>query len=120
MSNREIVFIVYASNVEKSVESYSQHLGLTVDFTSPRYVTFALGDGVSLAVWSGESQALSSAPTRTSEVCLNVDKDEVLKVYDNWTATGVDVLEEPHEDVFGTTFVVSDPDGNRVRVAPID
>ena len=67
MSNREIVFIVYASNVEKSVEFYSLHLGLTVDFTSPRYVTFALGDGVSLAVWSGESQALSSCLLYTSD-----------------------------------------------------
>ena len=32
----------------------------------------------------------------------------------------MNVLRKPYEEVFGTTFVVADPDGNLIRVAPID
>ena len=51
---------------------------------------------------------------------MNVTAEQVQETYDAWVAKGVRVIEEPHEAVFGTTFVVADPDGNRVRVAPID
>ncbi len=30
-----------------------------------------------------------------------------------------DVVEEPHDDVFGRTFVIADPDGNLIRVSPV-
>jgi hypothetical protein len=41
-------------------------------------------------------------------------------IYATWTAKGVTVIEEPHDDVFGRTFVITDPDGNLIRVSPID
>jgi predicted enzyme related to lactoylglutathione lyase len=41
-------------------------------------------------------------------------------VYASWTAKGVTVVEEPHDDVFGRTFVITDPDGNLIRVSPTD
>lgn len=118
--NREIVFIVYATDIERSVEFYSALLELETDFVSPRYVTFALADGVALALWTGNSEALAGAPARTTEVCLNVNAEEVMGLFKTWTDKGVDVIREPHQDVFGTTFVVADPDGNQIRVAPID
>lgn len=118
--NREIVFIVYVSDIEASVRFYRDLLGLDTEFESPRYVTFSLGEGVSLALWTGKADALEGAPTRTSEVCLNVDAPRVMETFNAWTSQGVEVIEDPHEDVFGITFVVADPDGNRIRVAPID
>jgi hypothetical protein len=30
------------------------------------------------------------------------------------------MVEEPHHDMFGRTFVVADPDGNLLRGAPVD
>ncbi|WP_338323582.1 VOC family protein [Micrococcus luteus] len=41
-------------------------------------------------------------------------------VYQEWVAKGVRVVAEPHDDVFGRTFVIADPDGNVIRVSPID
>ena len=41
-------------------------------------------------------------------------------VYHEWAAKGVRVVEEPHDDVFGRTFVIADPEGNLIRVSPID
>jgi hypothetical protein len=29
-------------------------------------------------------------------------------------------VEEPHDDVFGRTFVIADPDGNLIRVCMFD
>ena len=118
--NREIVFIVYVTDIDRSVEFYSDLLELETDFVSPRYVTFALADGVALALWTGNSEVLAHAPARSTEVCLNVNGEEVMDVFQAWTGKGVDVIKEPHQDVFGTTFVVADPDGNQIRVAPID
>lgn len=43
--------------------------------------------------------------------------DETFK---SWVAKGVHVVEEPHDDVFGRTFVITDPDGNLIRVSPVD
>ena len=41
-------------------------------------------------------------------------------IYQKWVSKGVHVIEEPHDDVFGRTFVITDPDGNLIRVSPID
>ncbi|MBL4943508.1 glyoxalase [Corynebacterium ulcerans] len=122
MNNREIVFIVFASNLDVSVPFYTKLLDLEVSFESPRYVTMDLASGVSLALWTGKCDSLTTAGTRTSEVCINLGggEEEILSKYDEWTKKGISVLEEPYDDVFGKTFVVADPDGNRIRVAPID
>ncbi|NEK47597.1 glyoxalase, partial [Rhizobium leguminosarum] len=40
-------------------------------------------------------------------------------LYRAWAAKGARVVEEPHDGVFGRTFVVADPDGNLIRVSPI-
>lgn len=122
MIDREIVFIVYVSDIEASVSFYTSILNLEVSFTSPRYVTMDLSPGVSLALWTGASNALHETSTRTSEVCINLKGSdaEILTQYQAWVEQGVVILEEPHRDVFGMTFVASDLDGNRIRVAPID
>ena len=118
--NRELVFIVYVSDIETSVAFYSDLLNLKTDFTSPRYVTFALAEGLSLALWTGNADALDGASNRTSEVCLNVPAEQVPTTFEQWKEKGVKVVNELYEEVFGTTFVVADPDGNLIRVAPID
>ena len=41
-------------------------------------------------------------------------------LYAEWSAKGVSVVEEPHDDPFGRTFVITDPDGNLIRVALVD
>lgn len=30
------------------------------------------------------------------------------------------VVDEPYDAVFGRTFVIADPDGNLIRVSPVD
>ncbi|MEJ4113061.1 VOC family protein [Corynebacterium kroppenstedtii] len=122
MSDRDLVFIIYVSDMNTSIEFYTTLLGLETSFESPRYVTMDLAPGVSLALWTGESSALTKAGARTTEVCVNLHggRDKILATYDEWTHHGVTVVKEPYDEVFGTTFVVADPDGNLIRVAPVD
>ena len=42
------------------------------------------------------------------------------ETFTGWVSQGVRVVEEPYDDVFGRTFVVADPDGNLIRVSPVD
>lgn len=46
--------------------------------------------------------------------------ERIDRQYREWVAKGVTVLEEPHDAVFGRTFVVADLDGSLIRVAPVD
>ena len=54
----------------------------------------------------------SPVDAMTHRVWMVADKE--------WVAKGVTVVEEPHNDVFGRTFMISDPDGNLIRVSPVD
>ncbi|MDO4253439.1 MAG: VOC family protein [Rothia sp. (in: high G+C Gram-positive bacteria)] len=122
MNSRELVFIVYVSDIDASTAFYTELLDLEVSFKSPRYVTMDLAPGVSLALWTGMKDSIETAGSRVSEVCLNLGggEEEILAKYASWTEHGVSVVEEPHDDIFGKTFVVADLDGNRIRVAPVD
>lgn len=51
---------------------------------------------------------------------MPVGMSAVDEIFTNWVAKGVHVVAEPHDDVFGRTFVVTDPDGNLIRVSPVD
>nr|WP_201247398.1 hypothetical protein [Salinivibrio sharmensis] len=47
--------------------------------------------------------------------------DDVDAVFDQWSNNlTINVVQPPYDDVFGRTFVIQDPDGHLVRVAPID
>lgn len=117
------MFIVYVSDVARGVDFYRQLFAIEPDFfPSPGFATFALGGDVHLALWSGHDDALAGNPVRTSEVtlCLTGGPEAIDRQYRAWMDLGVTVLEAPQEAVFGRTFVVADPDGNRIRVAPVD
>jgi predicted enzyme related to lactoylglutathione lyase len=117
------MFIVYVSDVARTVDFYRQVFALEPSFfPSPGFATFSLAEGVDLALWSGHDEVLAGDPARTSEVtlCLPGGPEAIEEQHRAWTALGVTVLEPPHDAVFGRTFVIADPDGNRIRVAPVD
>ena len=115
-------FYVYVSDAERSTGFYQKLFDMEPVFTSPFFVAFEIGGGVTFAVWAGASNALESNPPRTSELGLNVDwkAEDLDALYEKWIGLGATSVEPPHEAVFGRTFVVADPDGNLIRVAPVD
>ena len=116
------LFINFVSDVQASAAFYHDLFGLTPAMESPRFVVFQLTPEVQFALWSADGYPATPDMPRTSEICLDLQGGaEVIDAkYAEWQALGVRTLEEPHEETFGRTFVIADPDGNRIRVAPVD
>jgi catechol 2,3-dioxygenase-like lactoylglutathione lyase family enzyme len=116
------LFLTYVRDAEAATAFYSDLLDIQPSFTSPRYVAFEVAPGVLFAVWTGRPEHAVPATPRVSEVGLMIPGSAaaVDEVYARWIAQGVPVVEDLHDDVFGRTFVVSDPDGNLIRVSPVD
>ncbi|WP_026554726.1 VOC family protein [Arthrobacter sp. 35W] len=116
------LFLIYVTDVERATAFYSDLFGMEPVVTTPRYVPFEVAPGVLFALWSGRADAATAATHRTSEVGLMLPGSTaaVDDCFTIWVAKGVTVIEEPYEEVFGRTFVVADPDGNLIRVSPMD
>lgn len=114
------LFLVYVTDVERATAFYSDLFGIEPRMVTPRYVPFDVAPGVLFALWSGRADQVTPDAPRTCEVGLMVPGSTVDDVYAAWTAKGVTVVEEPHDDVFGRTFMIADPDGNLIRVSPLD
>ena len=116
------LFLTYVSDAKRSTAFYSDLFDIEPNFTSPRYVAFEVTPGVLFAIWTGGSENTTPETPRTSEIGLMVPgpASAIDHVYQEWAAKGVRIVEEPHDDVFGRTFVIADPDGNLIRVSPID
>lgn len=116
------LFIVYVTDVAAASSFYSELFEISPRFSRPRFVEFELTPGLGLALWSGHSTAIDRGVPRTSEVCLNLPGGpaQIEQEYERWCSLGVTIVQEPHDDVFGRTFVAEDPDGNLLRVAPVD
>ena len=114
------MFILYVSDAPESARFYSELFGMRPSFEDPGFVAFDLAGGVQLALWGGASG--DAAPSRTNELCLTLDggAERIDRQFREWASNDVEVVEEPHDAVFGRTFVMSDPDGNLIRVAPVD
>lgn len=116
------LFLVYVHDADAATTFYSDLFEIQPTFTSPRYVAFEVAPGVLFAIWSGHTAAATPTTVRTSELGLMVPggPQVIDDLHTRWAAKGVTVVEEPHDDVFGRTFVICDPDGNLIRVCPID
>ena len=115
-------FIVYVTDITRSTELYRALLGLDPDFVTPGFVTFPLDEQVKLSLWIGGETVPTPDLPRVSEVCLTLTggRAAIEAHLDAWAELDVAVVEPLRDAVFGPTFVVADPDGNRIRVAPVD
>jgi predicted enzyme related to lactoylglutathione lyase len=116
------LFLIYVRDAEAATAFYGALFEIEPIFTSPRYVSFEVAPGVAFALWTGASEHAVPDTPRTSELGLMVPGPaaSVDAIFERWVAMGVRVLQEPHDDVFGRPFVVADPDGNLIRVSPVD
>ncbi|MFL0516683.1 VOC family protein, partial [Brevibacterium luteolum] len=116
------LFLTYVTDAQRSTAFYSNLFDIEPTFTSPRYVAFEVAPGVLFAIWTGHNEHATLETTRTSELGLMLPGggDAIDEVYQQWVAKGIRVVEEPHDDVFGRTFVIAAPDGNLIRVSPVN
>lgn len=116
------LFLIYVSDVERAAAFYSDLFQIEPVVRTPRYVPFEVAPGVLFSLWSGRGENATPGAPRTSEVGLMVPGGAaaVDEIYADWTTKDVTVVEDPHDDVFGRTFIIADPDGNLIRVSPVD
>ena len=116
------LFLIGVRDAEAATEFYSDLFEIAPSFVSPHYVAFEVAPDVLFALWTGHSEHATPEVPRSSEVGLMVPgaAEAIDAVHAQWVRKGVRVVQEPYDAVFGRTFVIADPDGNYVRVAPVD
>ncbi|WP_129658319.1 VOC family protein [Rothia halotolerans] len=114
--------LIYVTDAERSTRFYSELFEIEPVFVSPAYVAFESAEGVLFALWSRHGEAVAPQIPRLSELGLMVpgSAEAIDELYARWKAQGHTMVEDIHDDVFGRTFVIADPDGNLVRVSPVD
>ena len=116
------LFLIGVRDAEAATAFYRDLFEIEPTFTSPRYVAFDVAPGVLFALWSGYAGQVDPSLPRTTEVGLMVPgpPEAIDELFTRWTAKGISVVHEPRDEVFGRTFVITDPDGNLIRVSPVD
>ncbi|GAB3997449.1 VOC family protein [Glycomyces albus] len=116
------MFIVYVNDAPAAARFYGDLFAMEPSFESPYFIAFDLGGGIQLAVWRLDEGEVDRSTPRTGEVCLCLPggPERIDAQFQAWKDKGVEVVREPHDAVFGRTFVIADPDGNLIRVAPVD
>jgi catechol 2,3-dioxygenase-like lactoylglutathione lyase family enzyme len=100
----------------ESAKLYTRILGQEPVETSDSFVLYVLPSGLKIGLWiASEIDPKPLAPGGVEISFSEESKEAVRRTYDEWTKLGLKVLQEPTDMDFGFTFVVSDPDGHRLR-----
>lgn len=110
--------VLYVEDVKTSTEFYTKLLSCKAKALSPTFVTINLASGPLLELKQrAETLPPSEVTGGGTELSIAASsKESLMKIYATWSANGVVCLQPPNELVFGTTFVVLDPDKHRIRV----
>ena len=113
--------LIYVSDIKRSTDFYSTLFNCEPVFSSPRYVAFTAGNGALFAIWTGGTTPDSTVP-RFSEIGIMLPSNQdVDLLFEKWkTNPNIKIVQEPHTEIFGRTFLVKDPDGHVIRVCPLD
>lgn len=112
-----IFTILYVKSVPESAAFYRRVLAAEPFEEHPTFASFQLADGHFLGLW-GEP-GVQPAPVGSgarSELCFDAaDRADLEAKLGSWTAAGAALAQGITTMDFGETFVVTDPDGHRLR-----
>ena len=111
--------ILYVKNVQRSVDFYRPLFDREPVESTSDFALFVSETGIKFGLWARDNvmPKASDVPTGSMEVALTLDNLITLQItYSKWRELGVDIIQEPTEMDFGTTFSALDPDGHRLRV----
>lgn len=100
----------------KSAELYDRILEAKPVESAETFVLYVLPSGLKVGLWLAEEMQPVPGPAGGSELSFTIaDRPALLRLYEEWKALGLKVEQKPTDMDFGFTFVVSDPDGHRLR-----
>ena len=116
------LFIVYVTDIERATKFYRDLFEIEPIMITPRYVPFEVAPGVVFALSNRGGEQVDPKTPRSFVVGLMVPRTEaaVDDVFAAWTAKGVTVVDEPHDEPYGRAFAIADPEGNPISVTPVD
>ncbi|WP_139415634.1 VOC family protein [Agromyces laixinhei] len=116
------LFLFYVTDIERSTRFYCDLFEIEPVFRHPSYIAFETGTGTLFSLWNSRGEAVARETPRSSELGLMVTggDEAVDELYAKWSAKDLLVVEEIHDEIFGRTFVIADPDGNLIRVCLAD
>lgn len=114
--------LLYVDNPAESTLFYEKIFEIKPVAAYPNYVAFSFDNGFYFCLWSTKARNfVSGGEGHRSELSFMLkEEQEVRDLYSKWKSLGVIIEQEPHEAVFGLTFVALDPDGHRIRVCMFD
>ncbi len=121
MSTPDFTFsfaLLYSANPTTSAAFYTELLQRDPVQASETFVMIPLNKTVMLGIWARDTVAPKvTAEQGGSEIAFTVDSPaDVDALYSDWNGRGYTFAQTPTEMDFGYTFVVLDPDNNRLRV----
>lgn len=112
------ISLLYVADPAASAEFYTPLLGQPVE-RHPTFVMYALEDGSRLGLWRRGDvvPAPNGNAGGAAEIGLQVaELADVDAVCARWQTLGAPITLPPADLDFGRSFVVTDPDGHRLRV----
>jgi predicted enzyme related to lactoylglutathione lyase len=109
--------IVYVDDVAASEAFYASILGRSAIDSSPTFAMLPAGANLRLGLWKRDGVEPPANDAGGSEIAITAaDEAEVDRLFAEWRARGVRIVQPPKRMDFGYTFVGTDPDGSRLRV----
>ena len=103
--------IVFVSDMARSVTFYRDILGLPLRFESPEWTEFET-PGSTLALHLADGPAASSQSMAPAGQCqLGFSVEDIAAFHQEMIAKGVNCLQPPEKEDFGTLAEYADPDG---------
>ncbi|CAH1603207.1 glyoxalase [Vibrio jasicida] len=111
-------FVLYVSNVQKSMEFYAKAFDCKPQLLSPTFAALDFANNVKVTLkQSNELTPTSDVRGGGTELSMPMlDKDTFEKLFADWKAKGIEFAQEIEASVFGFNFVAVDPDGHRIRI----
>ncbi|PJD95746.1 MAG: hypothetical protein CK426_09195 [Legionella sp.] len=115
------VIVLYVDDIARTSQFYQDLLGIKPEEASPTFHSFALSNGMNLALKAKYSVTPpTEAKSDNGELAFTLDSNQnVDELFVAWQSRKIDILLPPTQAPFGYTFVALDPDGHRLRVASI-
>lgn len=115
------MFLINVSHVARAQQFYESLFEIEAVFQVPTFAAYPIADGIMLALqadWTPTPEGIRP----NSELVMNVtaSAEQIDALFNEWIGKGAQEVDAPHQMPFGYTFVVADPDGNLIRVAPED
>ncbi|WP_191601492.1 VOC family protein [Marinomonas algicola] len=111
--------ILYVENVRRSIDFYLPLFEREPAQISDGFALFVSESGAKFGLWAKHdvTPKIQGRAAGAMEVVLEVSNVITLQInHTKWRELGVNIIQEPIELDFGTSFTAEDPDGHRLRV----